>query len=409
MAKIIAVCKSEEKGTRKKAVADGILEEDYGLVGDAHADCCTHRQVSLLAMESIDNVRRLGFEVGPGDFAENLTTQGVELLSLPVGTKISIGRDILLEVTQIGKKCHSGCAILREIGKCIMPKEGIFARVIRGGPVRAGDRIKIGKVDNETETFSILKFTEKGSSRIDDIVAKEFPLTIILNNRELATLLCSPADLRYLAVGFLSSEGLLKSKDEVKRIVIDDRRGVVRVKTEGDEELARDVLPKKITASGCGKGASFHSAAAGQVQDKVESKLKISAPEVLALVNKFQHHSQVYRATGGVHSAALCDTRNIIVFSEDIGRHNALDKIFGECILNDIATDDRIIITSGRVSSEILLKVARRNIPIIVSKSAPTNLGVRLADDLGVTLVGFARGKRMNVYTHAGRIATDGK
>jgi FdhD protein len=230
-----------------------------------------------------------------------------------------------------------------------------------------------------------------------------------LNNRELATLLCSPADLRYLAVGFLSSEGLLKSKDEVKRIVIDDRRGVVRVKTEGDEELARDVLPKKITASGCGKGASFHSAAAGQVQDKVESKLKISAPEVLALVNKFQHHSQVYRATGGVHSAALCDTRNIIVFSEDIGRHNALDKIFGECLFNDIATDDRIIITSGRVSSEILLKVARRNIPIIVSKSAPTNLGVRLADDLGVTLVGFARGKRMNVYTHAGRIATDGK
>jgi MOSC domain-containing protein YiiM len=145
MAKVIAVCKSEEKGTRKKAVGEGTLREDYGLVGDAHADCCTHRQVSLLAMESIDKMRKLGFEVGPGDFAENLTTQGAELFSLPIGTKISIGKDILLEVTQIGKKCHSSCAIFQDIGKCIMPKEGIFARVIHGGCVKAGDRIRIEK------------------------------------------------------------------------------------------------------------------------------------------------------------------------------------------------------------------------------------------------------------------------
>ena len=143
MATVVAVCKSKKKGTRKKAVTEGILKEDYGLVGDAHADCCTHRQVSLLAMESIDKMRRLGFEVGPGDFAENLTTQGIELLSLPVNTKISIGKDVLLEVTQIGKECHSGCAIRQETGKCIMPKEGIFARVIHGGSVRAGDGIRI--------------------------------------------------------------------------------------------------------------------------------------------------------------------------------------------------------------------------------------------------------------------------
>ena len=140
MAKIIAVCKSEEKGTRKEAVVEGILKQDYGLVGDAHADCCTHRQVSLLAMESINKMREVGFELGPGDFAENLTTQGVELISLPVGTKISVGKDVLLEVTQIGKECHRGCAIYQEIGKCIMPKErnicqGISWRVCQGwGP-----------------------------------------------------------------------------------------------------------------------------------------------------------------------------------------------------------------------------------------------------------------------------------
>lgn len=145
MARIVAVCKSEEKGTKKKAVVEGILKEDYGLDGDAHADCCTHRQVSLLAMESIDKMKRLGFEVSPGDFAENLTTQGIELVSLPVGTKISIGKDVLLEVTQIGKECHSGCAIFKEIGKCVMPKEGIFTKVIHGGRVRAGDDIGIDK------------------------------------------------------------------------------------------------------------------------------------------------------------------------------------------------------------------------------------------------------------------------
>lgn len=143
MAKIIAVCKSKEKGTRKEPTTEGVLKQDYGLSGDAHADCCTHRQVSLLAIESINKMRELGFEVGPGDFAENLTTEGIDLVPLPVGTKISIGKGILLEISQIGKECHLGCAIYRQIGKCIMPKEGVFARVIRGGLVKAGDAITV--------------------------------------------------------------------------------------------------------------------------------------------------------------------------------------------------------------------------------------------------------------------------
>jgi MOSC domain-containing protein YiiM len=143
MAEIIAVCSSKEKGTKKATVAEGVLKEDYGLVGDAHADCCTHRQVSLLAMESINRMRGQGFQVGPGDFAENLTTQGLEFASLRPGTRVSIGGDVRLEITQIGKECHSGCAIYQQIGKCIMPKDGIFARVVRGGTVRAGDLIRI--------------------------------------------------------------------------------------------------------------------------------------------------------------------------------------------------------------------------------------------------------------------------
>ena len=264
-------------------------------------------------------------------------------------------------------------------------------------------------MDNEVDKIPILRLTEGGRSNIEDVVAREFPLTIILNNQELVTLLCSPTDLRYLAIGFLSSEGLLKSKDEIKKITVDDWRGVVRVETEKSRELARDVLFKRLITSGCGRGASFYSAADIQGQAKVESQIVISAIEVFSLVREFRRCSQIYRITGGVHSAALCDTTSILVFAEDIGRHNAIDKIFGQCLLENISTDEQMIITSGRISSEILLKVAKRNIPVIISKSAPTDLGVRLADDLGITLVGFVRGKRMNIYTHDWRIVTGGK
>jgi MOSC domain-containing protein YiiM len=142
MARVIAVCTSEKKGTKKEALKAGFLQEGFGIIGDAHADSCTHRQVSLLAVESINKIQTLGFDIGPGDFAENITTEGMELVSLPVGTRLTIGEKVILEITQIGKECHIGCAIYRQIGKCIMPKEGVFTRVIRGGIVRAGDMIK---------------------------------------------------------------------------------------------------------------------------------------------------------------------------------------------------------------------------------------------------------------------------
>ncbi len=257
------------------------------------------------------------------------------------------------------------------------------------------------------ERFPVQRVTKEGKKDTEEIVVKELPLTIILNNQELVTLLCSPTDLRYLAIGFLSSEGLIRNKGEIKRITVDDRRGVVWVETEGYKGLASGPLLKPLIASGGGRGAYSYSAADAQGQAKIQSQIGISAHEVFNLVNEFQHRSQVYQATGGIHSAALCNTKGILTFNEDIGRHNAIDKVFGECILNDIPPDDCIIITSGRVSSEILLKVAKRKIPIIISISAPTNLGVRLADDLGITLIGFVRGKRMNVYTNGWRVAAE--
>lgn len=147
MAKIVAVCMSKDKGTPKEDIKRGVLEENFGLVGDAHADCCTHRQVSLLAIESINKMRSRGYEVGPGDFAENLTIEGIGLISLPIGARLSVGREVILEITQIGKDCHTRCAIYRQIGKCVMPKEGVFARVVRGGVVKAGDGLRLVKCE----------------------------------------------------------------------------------------------------------------------------------------------------------------------------------------------------------------------------------------------------------------------
>lgn len=142
-ARVIAVNISASKGVSKENVSQGLLKEGYGLIGDAHADPDSHRQVSLLAMESIDKMRDLGLEVGPGDFAENLTIQGIDLARLPLGTRIAVAEEVLLEIAQIGKDCHVGCAIYRQIGKCIMPKKGVFAKVIRGGFVKPGDLIRV--------------------------------------------------------------------------------------------------------------------------------------------------------------------------------------------------------------------------------------------------------------------------
>jgi len=139
---IIAVCTSVNKGERKTNIGSGLLVKGFGLEGDAHGGDW-HRQVSLLATESIAKMQAAGLDVGPGDFAENLTTRGIDLCSLPIGTRLLVGGQALLEISQIGKICHERCAIYYQAGDCVMPREGIFAVVLEGGPVRVGDVIEV--------------------------------------------------------------------------------------------------------------------------------------------------------------------------------------------------------------------------------------------------------------------------
>lgn len=255
-----------------------------------------------------------------------------------------------------------------------------------------------------TTKVTVLRIREGQRGEIEDLVAREFPFTIVLNNQELVTLLCSPTKLRYLAVGFLFSEGLVKSKTELKKILLDERRGIVRVETVQELALAPDFLFRRFITSGCGRGASFYHAIDAQNVNRIKTEVSVSSQAVLELTKEFQRLSEVYVATHGVHGAALSDTRRILVFSEDIGRHNAIDKIFGQCLLEEIPTEDKILLSSGRISSEMLLKAAKGRIPIIISISAPTDLAVKLAGDLGVTLIGFVRGRKLNIYANQWRV-----
>ena len=141
--KITAVCISETKGVRKTPCPSGVFLENYGMEKDAHAECGIKRQVSLLSVDSIEKMKSMGLNVGPGDFAENLTVEGIELYTLLPGTKLAVGSMVILEISQIGKACHTGCAIFKEVGKCIMPKEGVFAKVVKGGEVRTDDPVEI--------------------------------------------------------------------------------------------------------------------------------------------------------------------------------------------------------------------------------------------------------------------------
>lgn len=232
----------------------------------------------------------------------------------------------------------------------------------------------------DNQKINIVRITLSGRMEREDTVVRELPLTIYLNGREMITTLCSPAEPEALAVGWLYAEGLLRGSGDINEILVDMERGTVRVAAGGVAEPAR----------------------AGPAV--VKSEMTVKPRQVLGLAYKFQHYSPAFLETGGVHGAALCDTARILLFTEDIGRHNAIDKLFGRCILEDEPATDRILITSGRISSEIMEKIARWPLPVVVSLSAPTGAAVTLAADLGITLIGFVRGQRMNVYTHDWRV-----
>jgi len=218
------------------------------------------------------------------------------------------------------------------------------------------------------------------------------------------TLQCSPDKLEYLAVGFLLSEGFIKKGTGIKHITLSEKGWYIRIDLEKNFPSVKDPSFKRVIGSGCSGAVTFYRGIDAQDCTPIKSQVKYSHKGIVNLMRELQERSLTFKDTGGVHSCALCNQEGIEVFAEDIGRHNAVDKVFGECFIGGIFTQDKVILTSGRVSSEILIKVAKRKIPIIASHSAPTDLALGLAEKLNLTLIGFVRGQRMNIYTHNYRI-----
>jgi len=266
--------------------------------------------------------------------------------------------------------------------------------------------LRLNEVDmmNEVRKVKIVKVKGDEKRQEDDLVVSEYPFTIFVNNKEVITLLVSPNSLKELTVGFLYSEGFISSLLDIDRISIDYEKGLSYVYLNNINQFNEEFREKRTITSGCGKGTVFYNVLDSFNCKTIDNPPYISAEMVKELMRKFNRNSKLFLETGGVHSCALCSLDDMIIFKEDIGRHNALDKVFGEALLRGIDTKDKIILTSGRISSEILIKAAKRQIPVVVSRSAPTSLAVEIAEKLNITLIGFVRGEKMNIYTNFPRV-----
>jgi FdhD protein len=235
-------------------------------------------------------------------------------------------------------------------------------------------------------------------------VVDETPVTIYLNGREIITFLASDDALEYLAAGFLKSEGLVDRREDIVGISVGASRQSVEIEASSSDILAEKLLEKRTVTSGCGKGTTFYHATDALQVRPVAPGPTVQAGLIRRLMRELHHHSVLYRIAGGIHSAALCDEGGIVIFRDDIGRHNAVDKIHGQCFLDQIPVDDKLLLTTGRISSEILIKAAKLGVPILVSRSSPTGLALDFAERAGITVVGLVRGGRLVVYSHPERV-----
>ncbi|MFA9556348.1 formate dehydrogenase accessory sulfurtransferase FdhD [Evansella sp. AB-rgal1] len=255
------------------------------------------------------------------------------------------------------------------------------------------------------QTHVIKKYEQGVLQDADDLIVLEEPLTITVNGHEFGTMLCTPADLEELVLGFLASEGVIRRADEVDSVLIDEGKGfayvVLKNKQGFDPEGA---FSKRVIGSCCGKSRQFYFQSDVRGARTILRAPSISAKQCCHLMSTMQEQAEDFKQTGGLHNASLASVDGILVTRSDIGRHNALDKLFGYCLRNNVSLKNKVIVFSGRISSEVLLKVSKIGVGIIIAKSAPTTLAIELARDLEITLVGFVRGDRFNVYSRGDRV-----
>src|SRR5699024_2804771 len=254
------------------------------------------------------------------------------------------------------------------------------------------------------EGWKTVRFNGSTPKVENETIAIEYPMTVMINGEEFATMVCTPTDVRDLVIGFLASEGMIRFFDDIKSIQIDEEQGFAHIELFKSLDDYEHDHSKRFIGSCCGKSRQFYFKSDVQTARTVTTKLTVTAGDCHKAMEELQSSSDHFQKTGGVHNAALWVDGELVVIRTDIGRHNALDKIYGHVVENNIRLTDALIVFSGRMSSEVILKISKMGIGIIVSKSAPTDLALKLADDLGITAIGFVRKNKMNVYTHPFRI-----
>jgi FdhD protein len=254
------------------------------------------------------------------------------------------------------------------------------------------------------KTLSILRFFGDERDNIYDRVITETNVTLLLNRDEIATIICTPEYIPELALGYLFSERYIQNNEDIIQSEYDDKKGIINIESKDKIDPVKDLRGSRFITPGCLSPGSFSSALDAVMCKKVESKQHVSKKDIITIASRVQKKSILYKETGGVHGAALFNRSRLLFFAEDIGRHNALDKIIGRCLLKNIEMNDKLIFTSGRVSSVVLLKIVKASIPILISRSAPTTKAVELSKEFGITLIGFARGARFNLYSNEWRI-----
>ncbi len=256
-----------------------------------------------------------------------------------------------------------------------------------------------GLVPGVAQDIECYKFTDGNWEKSSVAVPQEIMLTIFVNSQELVSTLCTPTKLNCLVIGYLFSENVITGMADILTMRVCEEESLADV-CLNRTDLA---LPKRrILTSGCGGGVSLTSIE----PKKVLSDLKATPMQILNLMNKLLKEAGLYRISGGVHTSAICDKENILATAEDIGRHNTLDKIQGECLLRKLPTQNKIIVTTGRLSSEMVRKTAGMEIPIVASLTSPTERAIISSKELGITLIGYAKGRRMTIYSCPKRLIT---
>lgn len=228
-------------------------------------------------------------------------------------------------------------------------------------------------------------------------VVGEFPLVLRVNDREIVTLIASPHDLRFLVAGFLRVQGFVSRVEDFLVLSVCNDYGIANVQIRG--ELPGELKP--ILTSGCGTGITFTLPGSGKLEKIAPNTERVAPAAVFALMSELALNSEKYKSHGGVHSAAVGDAQGtLLLHAEDIGRHNTFDRLAGEALLKGVDLGGRLLVTSGRVSAEMAAKAAALGIPLIASRTSPTDMAIKICEDAGICLIGYLRGARFNVYAH---------